>query len=219
MATATELSPAPVALTDANPAMVDNDQASLSSIDLDEVLFWAALLRENLCNSHQGSAISSTCALAPRRKARDPHEAELAKQIAQLLYPSPSDSTLPALIKYEKDAVHLRRAIVAQEKIAEAAKAKPKLKPTPKERISSQGPWDEVNDPWPLTGAPALPMPVKVSDAETLEPFFRHLSNDGGYEIDEYGKEAGEEPYYGVKMGEWEKGVLYEDGRMDLCKQ
>lgn len=28
----------------------------------------------------------------------------------------------------------------------------------------------------------------------------------------------GLEPYYGVDVAEFEKGILYEDGRMDLCK-
>lgn len=61
-------------------------------------------------------------------------------------------------------------------------------------------------------------MPVQVSTESSLAPFFDHLQHGGGYEVDESGKET-EEPYYGVEMGEWEKGMLYQDGRMDLCKK
>ncbi len=28
----------------------------------------------------------------------------------------------------------------------------------------------------------------------------------------------GQEPFYGVDVAEFEKGILYKDGRMDLCK-
>ena len=132
------------------------------------------------------------CSFAPRRRSHDEHEASLAVHIAQLLYASPFYSSLPALIKYEKDRVNLRRAIVAQEKLAQEAKVLHKL-PTPKERIASQGPWHGINDPWQRTGPSSLPMPVAVSDLATLQPFFRHLASDGGYEIDENGCQAGEE--------------------------
>ena len=64
------------------------------------------------------------------------------------------------------------------------------------------------------SGTPALPMPVTVSSEETLKPFFEHLQN-GGSHLD--GK-AGKEEYYETEMGEWERGILYIDGRMDLCK-
>lgn len=68
-----------------------------------------------------------------------------------------------------------------------------------------------------LTGALAKPMPVKVSEAAQLAPFFKHLRNGGGFRVDAEGRET-EEEYYGVQMGEWDKGMLYQDGRMDLCK-
>lgn len=86
-------------------------------------------------------------------------------------------------------------------------------------------------------------MPVKISDGESLAPFFAHIGK--GRTFEKEGMENGYEAYYGVGIKEWyvtglpsaksqdykvickiytntnilrEKGMLYEDGRMDLCK-
>lgn len=84
-------------------------------------------------------------------------------------------------------------------------------------KISKQGPWNETADPVSLNGAPALPMPVEVAEPATLAPFFAHLSSGGTHEPAPNG-ETGVEPYENVEMLEFEKGVLYADGRVDLCK-
>lgn len=49
-----------------------------------------------------------------------------------------------------------------------------------------------------------LPMPVDVSPIEQLQPFFDHLSSNGEVKIPQM---------------EFLRGVQYNDGRMDLCKQ
>ncbi|KAF2166882.1 hypothetical protein M409DRAFT_66427 [Zasmidium cellare ATCC 36951] len=84
-------------------------------------------------------------------------------------------------------------------------------------KISSQGPWDESSDPLPLSGAPALPMPVEIAHPTTLAPFFQHLSTGGTHEPAPNGV-VGVEPYGDAELIEFEKGVLYADGRVDLCK-
>ncbi|KAG0014033.1 hypothetical protein BGZ82_001923 [Podila clonocystis] len=67
-------------------------------------------------------------------------------------------------------------------------------------------------------------MPVQVSEEKHLAPFLGHLSRNGTHLLDKDDKNAVEldggkgEPYYGVKGAEFRKGVIYEDGRMDLCK-
>ncbi|KAL9635657.1 MAG: hypothetical protein Q9204_002546 [Flavoplaca sp. TL-2023a] len=187
---------------------------------------WAKLLRHNLTALHEDVDIELHAYYAPRRKSRNPHEAGLAKDVAQLLYPSPSDSTLAALIKYQKDTAELRRAIRAQKAIAEEQRSKLQGKPTLKERIKTHEcqSWDwngrrERNLDL-LKGVRALPMPVQVSSENSLSPFFDHLRVGGGYDVDVYGNgNRTEEPYYRTEMGEWEKGMLYQDGRMDLCKK
>ena len=87
-------------------------------------------------------------------------------------------------------------------------------------RISKQGPWNPTTDPLSLAGAPSLPMPVEQSDKDSLAPFFAHLRNGGTHERDQEGNTgaAGIEPYYNTELIEFEKGVLYADGRIDLCK-
>lgn len=74
----------------------------------------------------------------------------------------------------------LRKAILAQEKAKEEARLQERYPNVPwKARVKAQGPWDEVNDPWSLAGTPALPMPVEISDEESLTPFFAHIGEAG----------------------------------------
>ena len=121
---------------------------------------------------------------------------------------------------YEKDIVSLRKAIKAQQEAEETARIDIRLGKPWRDRVLAQGPWDEENDPLPLTGPPALPMPVKISDEESLAPFFRHLGGGGTHDtFDALDASRGYEAYYGVELAEFGKGLLYEDGRMDLCKK
>ena len=66
------------------------------------------------------------------------------------------------MIKYEKDIVLLRKVIQAKQKADDLAKAEARHHREWKRRVLRQGPWDESEDPLPLTGAPALPMPVTI---------------------------------------------------------
>lgn len=63
-------------------------------------------------------------------------------------------------------------------------------------------------------------MPVEQSDKDSLAPFFAHLRNGGTHGRDQDGSPGatGIEPYYNTELIEFEKGVLYADGRVDLCK-
>lgn len=89
------------------------------------------------------------------------------------------------------------------------------------ERIKNQGPWNQVVTPDMLRGPPALPMPVTIATPESLAPCFDHIRNNGrntpipgltqSYELDD-------EPYHDVSYIEFEKGVIYADQRLDLCK-
>ncbi|KAF4264747.1 hypothetical protein KXX13_001345 [Aspergillus fumigatus] len=97
----------------------------------------------------------------------------------------------------------------------------PDVRPRWSDRILAQGPWDQTVTPDMLKGAPSLPMPVEISDAGSLTPFFNHLKHGGSYETASDAIGLGQpavEPYYKVPTLEFDKGVLYEDGRMDLCK-
>ena len=94
-----------------------------------------------------------------------------------------------------------------------------------KQRFKAQGAWDEDKDPVSKLGVPALPMPVAISDKESLAAFFDYLRHDND-ESDEGSSYVGgaqplvrdKETFYGVDVSVWQKGMLYADGRMDLCK-
>jgi Ran GTPase-activating protein (RanGAP) involved in mRNA processing and transport len=67
-------------------------------------------------------------------------------------------------------------------------------------------------------------MPVEQSEKDSLAPFFAHLRNGGTHErsstvsAEDAVGASGIEPYYNTELIEFEKGVLYADGRIDLCK-
>ena len=86
------------------------------------------------------------------------------------------------MIKYEKDIVLLRKTIQAKQKADEVARVQARNQSEWKHRVLRQGPWDEVNDLLPLTGSPALPMPVSISDEESLAAFFNHLRVGGTHD-------------------------------------
>lgn len=182
----------------------------------DTVLLWAKALREGLGRLYRGQHFDKDCYDAPRRRSRDPEQAAMAESIANLIYPTASGSPLSALIKYEKDISFLRRAIKAREKMLNLP-IQNNARVAKQEKVARQESQTEDLDQSSLTGAPAKPMPVKVSEASQLAPFFKHLSNGGGFQVNAEGQKT-EEQFYGVQMGEWDKGMLYEDGRMDLCK-
>ena len=98
---------------------------------------------------------------------------EALHEVAGLLYPNYSDSTIPQVIKYEKYIVLLRKAIQAKQKAGDLARAEARHHPEWKRRVLRQEPWDEIEDPLPLTGAAALPMPVTI----------RYVSWDGVEDI------------------------------------
>ncbi|CAI6271127.1 unnamed protein product [Periconia digitata] len=195
---------------------------------------WASLIRNQLDlidldgGPHQHVEIPMSATIdekimeAPRRRAANRDAAALAREVSQILYPSKEDP-LGALIRYEKDITLLRRLVLTQRKrVISDAIARKELYDWGK-RMIKQGPWDPEMDPWSLNGAPSLPMPVKIADQTTLEPFFEHLSLGGTEEKDSTVRAKHEaleieEPYYNVKSLEFEKGVVYSDRRMDLCK-
>ncbi|KAG5660710.1 hypothetical protein KAF25_003316 [Fusarium avenaceum] len=170
----------------------------------------------------------------PRRKSA---RHNLAVAIAPLLYPV-HDGSLTAIIRFEADRVRLRAWAVLQRRYdmlqatirnghttrGLSGGAAPGVQaPIWASRILSQGAWDPAKHPISLDGVPAIPMPVEIANEADLAPFLAHLEEGGTFELngDEKGFELDGgrgEPYYGVKGAEFRKGVVYEDGRMDLCK-
>jgi Ran GTPase-activating protein (RanGAP) involved in mRNA processing and transport len=169
--------------------------------------------------------------------ARKSSRHQLAQATAALLDPS-HEGSLTAIIRYDADRVRLRGWAALQRKydllvatrrngnttMGMAGGSQPGVAaPVWSSRIIAQGRWDPSKRPISLAGVPAIPMPVKVAQEMELAPFLGHLGRGGTHELDA-GSEGFEldggrgEPYYGVKAAEFQKGVVYEDGRMDLCK-
>jgi hypothetical protein len=197
----------------------------MASTDSSE--YWADVVRKNLlvaghldADIEMEEIIDEAVLTAPRRgTARDALACETA---ARIYTDFPPDSLAP-IIQYEKDIVKLRSLAEQHRKDAVAKATEHNEKRNWIKRILKQnGPWNETKDPLPLTGAPSLPMPVEVSDPESLAPFFAHLRNNGTHQVSDSAAhqtgESGTEPYYDVEYIEFEKGVLYSDGRVDLCK-
>ncbi|KAJ4351753.1 uncharacterized protein N0V89_007096 [Didymosphaeria variabile] len=198
-----------------------------------EAAEWANILRSQLsivASSHKSETdvrsssplVNEIVMQAPRRRAANPAVAAMANKIAQLLYPHHSNQ-VGAIIQYEKDLVTLRNLVVDQRKRVISENTKRNELFDWSKRILKQGAWDPATDLWSLDGAPALPMPVRVAEAESLEPFFEHLALDGTEAKSSTARAAAdateiEEPYYDVKSLEFERGVLYSDRRLDLCK-
>lgn len=192
--------------------------------------YWVTLLRKNLSAAQDAVAIldgspngnnfriDEEVMNAPRRRSA---RSELAHEIAAQLYPSLT-GPLDAIITYEKEIVTLRSMVMDQRRSDIAKATERNASANWIKRIAKQGPWDEAADPLSLDGAPSLPMPVEQSDPESLAPFFAHLARNGTHERSSQNFEdaghGGVEPYYNTELIEFEKGVLYADGRVDLCK-
>ncbi|KAL7797315.1 hypothetical protein V8C37DRAFT_370693 [Trichoderma ceciliae] len=162
---------------------------------------------------------------------------DLAVAISSLLHPVHHGS-LTAIIRYDADRVRLRAWASLQRRydLLQATKRNGRMAPgmtggvepgvqAPAwaSRITRQGPWDPAKKPISLDGSKAIPMPVRVAQEAELAPFLQHLSNSGNHEVG--GVEGAVElhhgngePYYSVRGAEFRRGVVYEDGRMDLCK-
>lgn len=158
----------------------------------------------------------------PRRR---PHsQREHAQKIANTMFPEYSSEK--ALIQYEsqrKQAVAAFRAVVAAKK----AEDELRLEMNRPDRLNKA--WDPAQDPVELP--PATPMPVEVGERDDFKDCFAFLKSDNGGRVEallnvpdpsailpSLGATIGKEPIYNSRLVEFKRGVVYEDGRLDLCK-
>lgn len=75
-------------------------------------------------------------------------------------------------------------------------------------------------DPVDLKGPSAIPMPVKIGSADDFKPVFTFLEQNKPITgADESQATHGLELIREVPLVEFERGIVYEDGRLDLCKK
>lgn len=158
----------------------------------------------------------------PRRR---PHsQREHAQTIAKIMFPAYSSEK--ALIQYEyqrKQAVANYRAMVA------AKKAEDQLRLEMNRPDKLKQPWDPARDPIDLPQA--TPMPVELGQRDDFKDCFAFLKSDNGGRVEDLlnvpdpstllpslGAIIGKEPIYNTQLLEFKRGVVYEDGRLDLCK-
>ena len=160
----------------------------------------------------------------PRRHNKS--QRPLAFRLATAIFPDLSDTA--AIIQYER-LITPAKAIVRQ---LQKDQIYAQLQPTNNvggKMLKVQGPWlgQEV-DPLDLKGPAAAPMPVKIGEGKDFAPIFGFMAQgkafrDGGKPRDV--ESLGHNGVYGVElphkspMLEFERGIIYEDGRLDLCKQ
>lgn len=91
--------------------------------------------------------------------------------------------------------------------------------------VRPQGPWKGQDlDPVSLDGPVAMPMPVTIPPEDEFRPVFDFLKRNEDPGIYISGQQAadgitpGEELNWGTPMIKFRRGIIYEDGRLDLCK-
>ncbi|KAF8213442.1 hypothetical protein K438DRAFT_1750724 [Mycena galopus ATCC 62051] len=190
-----------------------------------EVEKYAHQLRAAIDHGFLSAYVPDSINELPRRRHTAP---TAASQIAAILFPD--FTQIKADIHYEIALSHARR-VVRQRKELELIRQQPYKN----DAIASetQGEWlGQADDPVSLEGPMALPMPVEIGTDDDFKDVFQflHLNLDPkdvlapeGKDIrDELtatlGLQPGNELKWNTPMVEFKRGVLYDDGRLDLCK-
>lgn len=138
----------------------------------------------------------------------------------------PGYSLEKALIQYEE---HRKRAVATHRAVMAAKVAEEQLQQGTYRPDKQEKPWDPQHDPVALPKA--APMPVTVSERDDFKDCFAFLKDDKGNRTEvllnmpdqsaippSLGVTVGEEATYKTRLLEFKRGVVYEDGRLDLCK-
>ena len=204
---------------------------------------WGEALRSVMMDDSSNYSVNkrSKAVVDAPALSHDEEDDWVVPELLEYLYPCPTGShtalhngdlwngpirvaSIARFSNYFYDFGNLRREIVEQqaedarqiEGAAPAFLADSKIK----SKMLEQGPWDESCED--ILSVSALPMPVEISDAESLHPFFSHIEKFNGPNTDwdriTTGVNISKEPAEDTDMIEFPKGVLYADGRMDLCK-
>jgi NLR family CARD domain-containing protein 3 len=149
---------------------------------------------------------------------RNKSQRPLAIQLAKILYPEISE--IAALIKYESLTSQAKSVVRDKQKARLASKNQART-------LKVQGPWaGQALDPVDLKGPDAIPMPVEIGTAEDFAPILGFLAHESFEEASRNGSKSNfqflkkTEQFTGnVPLLEFPRGIIYEDGRLDLCKK
>lgn len=151
----------------------------------------------------------------PRR--RNKSQRPLAMQLAQLMWPELPE--IAAIIRYE-DLVLPAKTIVRYRKMERDRQIHIPASNLGGRMLRIQGPWaGQELDPADLKGPVATPMPVKIGSEQDFAPIFGFLAQDKSIHQDDVDVGIpGFELLWGNPTLEFDRGIVYEDGRLDLCK-
>ncbi|KAF8929323.1 hypothetical protein EDD21DRAFT_361587 [Dissophora ornata] len=150
----------------------------------------------------------------PRRRKKS--QRPLVIQLAKILYPDLPE--IAAVIRYDRLTSSAKTIVLARRKERAVAQSQPKSQ---SKLLDIQGPWAGQDvDPLDLKGPVAIPMPVTIGKTTDFEPIFSFLSEDKAIT-----QAANTQGTHGLELTwknptlEFKRGIVYEDGRLDLCKK
>ncbi len=208
-----------------NPLNANTTDEELLSVLPQSTLDGVKALKDAIADDFESKAIPSTVYELPSRGS---HLLRPQMQaITRVLFPDYSS---------EKAAIHYE---ASRRRACQIVRANQEYEWTRIEALAGgykaqelQGPWaGQEIDPVPLAGPSALPMPVQVGEAEHFQDCFRFLASDmdpndflPGARLkkesqdNEHKLQADKELVWGTPMVEFNRGVVYVDRRLDLCK-
>lgn len=179
----------------------------------------AALLLQAVHNANYHETPDALLDL-PRRRPYS--QREDAQTIARLMFPAYTPEK--AIIHYE---LQRKRAVATHTARDLARRETERLRLEQRRPDKQRGPWDPTTDPVSLPSG--APMPVQLGTRADFSDCFAFLKADTDGKVKAVldmphppppalGVAIGEEPLYKSRLLEFNRGVVYEDGRLDLCK-
>ena len=154
----------------------------------------------------RGAEVSDVSEHAPRIHGSVDKSTRLAHRVAEAMWPQGDPKSEPlrvwAIIRYKQLITKLsahRREIASQKEIARRLKTEATVA-----HLSRQVYYEMKLRPISEAVKFPRPMPIKSAPVEEFQPFIAFLREN---------KFVGEQP------SELQRGIVYSDGRMDLCKQ
>ncbi|KAJ6519473.1 hypothetical protein C8R45DRAFT_1204642 [Mycena sanguinolenta] len=182
---------------------------------------YAERLQKAINDEFRSASVPDSIYELPRRRHHAPTS---ASQIAARLFPD--FPQIKADIHYEIALSHARRVVRQR-------KERQQLYKNDAIASETQGEWlGQEHDPVSLEGPVALPMPVEIGTDDDFKDVFQflHLNLDPRDILSPEGKDIrdeltstlglqpGNEIKWNTPMVEFKRGVVYDDGRLDLCK-
>lgn len=179
----------------------DDNMEQIANIFVDQLKNDNVLLNKN-------EPISDCAYNAPRLHSSLDKKYSIAHKIAFIMFPIEDDDKKDISIRKKFSYIQYQRVLSKLSKVfVDQIEKEDALKKSYKEvRKNTQRKYfcELKNRPLDKLIINPTPMPVNISSAEELQPFFDHLSSNKVIDVDQK---------------EFLRGVEYSDGRMDLCKQ